>query len=240
MMKARLVKIAKANELFGEVQSNLELYRKGDFNFLASDTRNYLEIDLEIDEKKLAAITCSEKDDREVQNCMAILDAMGSLTPYLARDERVWVYLTHTLLLDYSRKRWPVPVDDDKAVKHILTHFFVVGARGVERDNAASRLWWMAYLCARVEDLSLEEALTCLLYQYDVRANIIERPTTAQSVAVFSAILKILSESYKEDKRLFNREYFRRVMKKLNLKGGVTLLAALDKDTVEDIIQKCI
>ncbi len=239
MMKARLLKTASARELFGGLRSNLDQYRSGDFSFLVSDTRSYFEIDLEIDQEKLASIACDEEDHREVQNCMVMLDAMGGLTPYLARDERLWIYLTHTLLLNYSRKRWPIPADDDKAAKHIQTHFFIMGARGFERDDAASRLWWMAYLCARVEELSLEDALTCLLYQYDVRANIIERPTTSQSTHLFSAILRKLYESYKTDKKLFEREKFRQVMKNLNLKGGVTLIGALDKDNVEKIAMEC-
>lgn len=239
-MNARLIKFAVASELIRQIEENLDRYRKGDFNFLLSDSRNYLETDLIIGEKKLATLACTEKDHREVQNCMAMLDAMGNLTTYLARDERLWVYLTHTFLLDYSRQRWPIPADDENAVKHIQTHFFVAGARAVERDNAASRLWWMAYLCRRVEELTLEEALTCLLHSYDVRANIIERPTTSQSIHIFSSLLEELAKSYKSDRKLFNREYFRRVMKKLNLKGGVTLLAALDKAHVKDVIFRCL
>lgn len=50
--------------------------------------------------------------------------AMGGMSHYLARDERIWVYLTHTTLLSYARTRWPIPEDNEKAVKHIKSHFF--------------------------------------------------------------------------------------------------------------------
>ena len=73
----------------------------------------------------------------------------------------------------------------------------------------ASRLWWMANLCNRVESLTLNEALTAFLYQTDVRANIIERPTTSQSIPVFSSIVRILYKSFQGDKRLFKRKIFR-------------------------------
>jgi len=171
---------------------------------------------------------------------MAVFNAMGSMSHYLARDERLWVGLCHTALLAYSRKRWPIPDDTEKAVAHIENHFFVVGARGYERDNAASRLWWMASLCSRVKGLTLEQALTSLLYQYDVRANIIERPTTSQSTQVFSAVLKRLHGSYHGDKKLFERERFRSVMKELNLRGGVSLLGALSEKQVGSILDQCI
>ncbi len=164
---------------------------------------------------------------------------MHDIPPYLARDSRLWVYLTHTLLLDYSRKRWPIPNDDEKAVTHIRKHFFANGARGIERDNATSRLWWMANLCDRVDGLSLLDALIIFLHQYDVRANIIERPTTSQSVPVFSAVIKKLEKSFKQDQKLFEREKFRQVMKELNLQGGVKLLCALDEPEIEKIVDKC-
>ena len=60
------------------------------------------------------------------------------MTPYLARDARIWCYLTHTYLLEYSRNRWPIPADDEKAVKHIVSHFFTKGVRGFERDIVIS------------------------------------------------------------------------------------------------------
>ena len=62
-----------------------------------------------IDEIKLSTMDCSADNDREVENCMIIFNAMGNLTHYLARDERLWIYLVHTKLLEYARKRWPIP-----------------------------------------------------------------------------------------------------------------------------------
>lgn len=239
-MKARLLKSATAAELLSEIESNLDLYRKGDFNSLTSDTRQFIEVDLEIDEQKLSSITCSKNDLREVENCRAMIDAMKNLTPYLARDSRLWTYLTHTELLAYSRERWPIPSKDEEAIPHIKNHFFAVDARGFERNNAASRLWWIAYLCGRADGLTLDEALKCLLYRADVRAAILERPTTSQSVPVFSEILKTFNESYKKDKSLFDRKQYRPWMKHINLRGGVTLLSALDKNSIASIINQYI
>ena len=96
----------------------------------------------------------------------------------------------------------------------------------------------MASLCDRTDGLSLEEALACLLYQSDVRANIVERPTTSQNIRIFSAILKKLHDSYKNDKKLFERDRFREVMKWLNLAGGVKLLGALPEIKVMRILEE--
>jgi Family of unknown function (DUF6339) len=95
-------------------------------------------------------------------------------------------------------------------------------------------------LCNRTKGLSFEDALTCLLYQSDVRASIVERPTTSQNVHVFSAILRKLNESYRADKQLFERNFFRPFMKELNVIGGVKLLAALPEISILQILDQCI
>lgn len=67
-----------------------------------------------------------------------------------------------------------------------------------------------------------------------------ERPTTSQNVTVFSAVLTRLNESYDGDKQLFDRDRFRSIMKNLNLKGGVKLLAALPEPAIFNILDECI
>lgn len=239
-MKARFLKSSKVQELMSKISENLEFYRNANFDFMTNDPAHYFETDLDLQEDLLSTISCDKDDLKEVECCMKMYQALGEISHYLARDERLWVYLSHTFLLGYARTRWPIPTDDKEAIKHIRTHFFCVGARGVERDNVASRLWWMASLCNRTAGMSLEDALICFLHQSDVRANIIERPTTSQNIRVFSAVLTKLNESYKSDKTLFNREKFRSVMKGLNLKGGVKLLGALPEPRIMHILEECI
>jgi hypothetical protein len=104
----------------------------------------------------------------------------------------------------------------------------------------ASRLWWMGHLCARVEGMSLKNSLELLLYRADVRANIVERPTTAQSVPVFSALISRLAKSYKGKQKLFERNTFRTLMIRLNGLGGYKLLDALERKAVEQLIDDLI
>ena len=165
---------------------------------------------------------------------------MLNLTHFHARDARLWVYLTHTVLLPYSRARWVIPADNEAAIKFIKDHFFCIANRGVERNNAASRLWWLAALCNRTQGLGLKDALTTLLYQSDVRASIVERPTTSQCLNIFSAILRKLHESYHADKKLFERSLMREAMKKLNLAGGVKLLGALPEQQLNALVAECL
>jgi len=239
-MKARFFKAQYVRELTSSIRDNLDLYRSGNFDLVADDPDYYFETSLDIDEVKLSQVKCDSTNHMEVENCILVYEGMGEITHHLAREDRLWTYLTHTLLLEYARNRWPIPADDEKAINHIKNHFFCVGARGIERDNATSRLWWMASLCDRTNVLSLQDSLTCLLLQTDVRANIVERPTTSQNLNIFSLILKKLHDSYITAQKLFERERFRSFMKWLNLVGGVKLLAALPENRVSKIIDDCI
>lgn len=245
-MKMRLLKIDRLRELESNIASNLQKYRSGDFEELEDDQFCFHELENEIDESILGQIECSDgfyhggQDENEAKNCVLLYESLNGLSLYNARDERLWVYLLHTKMLEYARKRWPMPDDNENAVKHIMTHYFIKGSRGFERDNAISRLWWMASVCSRVTEFPLEDVLTYFLEQYDVRANIIERPTTSQNINVFSVIISKLETSYKTDKKLFNREFFREFMKELNLAGGTKLLASLEINTIEQIVNDCI
>jgi hypothetical protein len=238
MIDVQLFKASTVADLYTSIAKNLEQYRSGSFDAMLHDTSLLLDSACKLDPILLTGVTCKSGDDNEVACCLGVTQGLSGITAYLARDERLWARLTHIELLSYTRARWPIPVDDTKAVEHIKKHFFAKGARGIERDNAVSRLWWMAEICKRVEGLSHEQALSAFLYQSDVRANIVERPTTSQNPALLSAVVNKLHQSYLGDKALYNREKFRAVMKKLNIEGGVRLLEVLDSKTLEKVIDK--
>ncbi len=241
-MKARYLRRATLEELREAVPDNLELYRAGSFPPLLVDYSKFFEIGFEIHDTKLAELRPPDGGDQlfEEHNCIVCYAALPDLSPYEARDERFWAYLTHTLMLNYARQRWPIPADDTVAVDHIRAHFFAKEKRQVERDNAASRLWWMAYLCQRVTHLSLQEALEVLLHRSDVRANIIERPTASQSTVVFSSILRKLHSSYQGERKLFERSIFRRLMIGINSIGGVKLLDCLTEPQMLELIDQVV
>jgi Family of unknown function (DUF6339) len=239
MSKILLMREALVHDLTRTIEQNLEKYRGGDFHYLSSDSSNFIETDYEFNDEELAKIKVSDGDFNEVQCCLGAFNGLPNISAYLARDQRLWVYLTHIVLLDYTRQRWPIPQDKEKAIAHIKKHFFASGARGIERDNAISRLWWMASICSKVEGLTLEKSLTAFLYQSDVRANIVERPTTSQNVVLLSTVIKKLDQSFNGDKELYGREKFRTVMKELNLQGGIKLLEVLEPKEVERIVTRC-
>jgi hypothetical protein len=240
MSEIQLLKSNTINHLFNSVPENLDRYRSGSFGDLLHDSSLFIKSSFQLAEEKSMDVKCTESDFNEVGCCLALADSLVGVTPYLARDERLWTRLCHFEFLEYARARWKIPQDDHKAIKHIRTHFFARGARGIERDNAISRLWWMVAVCSKVRTLSLESSLKSFLYQSDVRANIIERPSTAQNPNILSEIISKLHQSYMDDKSLFEREKFRKLMKKINIEGGTRLLEVVDNSDISILIDNSI
>lgn len=241
MIKARFLRARALSNLRSSIPENLNAYRSGDFSHLITDASYYIEQPFEYDPAALSGLVLPDKKNlHDVENCQIVYSALSGLQPYEARDERFWVYLTHTYMLDYARKRWPIPKDKDDAVKHIRQHFFAGAKRDIERDNAASRLWWMAHLCSRVDGLDLPTCLAIFLRQSDVRASIIERPTTAQSERVFAAIIRKLAASNAGKGELFARQTFRELMRLINSVGGVRLLEVMPAQRIDAVLDELI
>jgi hypothetical protein len=240
-MTALLLRDRAVGQLRNDVHANLSRYREENFDFLTEDSQWRFETDIELDENEVSAIRTPTADENfDAYNCAAMLRIFPKLTPYQGGDERLWTYMAHTLLLKYGRARWPIPTDDEKAIGHIRKHFFASAQRQLERDNLASRLWWMGHLCKRAPSINIEKALEVLLFRSDVRANVIERPTVSQSIPVFTAILRKLLASYEGDKHLFERRLFRRIMIALNGKGGFKLLDVLNAAQIDNLLNDII
>ena len=236
MPDVKLFKSSTVRSLFDSVEENLDKYRSGDFSDLLHDSNLFLGAACDFSAEQSVGLTCTATDDNEVTCCLAIFNALPAISASLARDERLWVRLSHIEFCEYARTRWKIPADNTAAVAHIRRHFFARGARGVERDNAISRLWWMTEISKRVDGLSIEDSLKTLLFKADVRANIVERPTTSQNSVVLSAVVNEFHKSLLGDKTLYERETYREFMKRLNLEGGTRLLEALTPQQVSGII----
>lgn len=109
MYKILLMREALVYDLTREIEQNLEKYRTGDFQYLTSDSSNFIETDFEINVPELAKIVVVDGDFYEVQCCLGAFNGLPNISAYLARDQRLWVYLTHIFLLNYTRHRWPIP-----------------------------------------------------------------------------------------------------------------------------------
>jgi hypothetical protein len=240
-MKARLLRANALDQLRTSIAANLQAYRNDGFDYLDADPSFWFAHSVDVQLEPLGALKApSGGSFYEVENCEIVYSALKELSPYDARDERFWAYLSHTALLDHARRRWPIPTDDGEAVAHIAKHWFARDKRQVERDHVGSRLWWMGHLCARVSDVDSDLALRAFLFRSDVRANLIERPTVSQAVNLFSAIVKRLTTSFAGKQALFERQAFRRLMREINSAGGYRLLDCLPIAEIDRLLDNII
>ena len=227
------------DRLFDEVPENLARYRNGSFEALETDPMLYRELDVEA--APIAQLKQNQEAADDAENAAAIWASLSHLTPADARDRRLWTMLVHTTYLEYARARYPIPEDDAAAIKQIRSHWFASSNRALERDQAVSRLWWFAFMANRAGTLSLEEALRALLHRTDLRANLIERPTMAQCVPLFSAWLEVLANalgaSDDGEHDFFRRPVYRTALKRLNALGGYRLLDSLPQKRLRTLVE---
>lgn len=81
--------------------------------------------------------------ETEYQAAIHLYEAYKNISPLLASTENFWVYLTHTELLPYCQKRWPMVMKEDVKKEYILDHWFF-SSQGMMRNTLAS-LWWSVY-----------------------------------------------------------------------------------------------
>lgn len=226
------------DRLIQDVPINLERYRSGNFEYLQSDPIFYR--DLDVDPHGAVDLTLDSAAEHDAFNAAKLWQAFSHLSAADGRDRRLWTMLSHTTFLPYARARYPIPPSDEEAIKLIRAHWFAGNNRALERDQAISRLWWFAFLANRTENLSLEDALNALLYRTDLRANLIERPTMAQCVPLFSAWLEVLhrarEEATDEEPAFYKRSVYRSALKRLNAFGGYRLLNSMTSAGLKELV----
>ncbi len=224
------------------VRENLPWYREEDNASVPDSLDDYRKMSKQVDPVCWDQLNDSPGESDDLQNSISTYTHLD-LSPQQAADERIWTYATHCLAGDYTAKRWnKIPDDDDKAVNYVLAHYFVSGARGLIRDNAVARLWWMGHVASRCRDYNLKGTLTILLRDSDVRANLLERSSISMSTELFSGVIRVLGRSLdaSTDPAIYKRENFRALMKKLNMRGGRIMLNALDAKQLDDILDKMV
>ncbi len=224
------------------VMGNLPWYREEDNTDVPDSLNDYKKMSIQVNPECWDQLNQNPGENNDIQNIISTYTSLN-LSPQQAADERIWAYATHGLAGNYSAKRWnKIPDDDDKAVKYILAHYFVSGTRGLIRDNAVARLWWMGHVASRCKDYDLKETLTILLRDSDVRANLLERSSVSMSEEMFSAVIRVLGRSLEAsgNPAIYKRKNFRALMRMLNRRGGRIMLNALDAKRLDDMLDSMV
>jgi hypothetical protein len=226
-----------ADDLKNKIAENITRYKEGDFLDLeaAGDWRIPLSFDVDLD--GLISLNADGGPEAEIQNSIAVGHALRRLTPTLARENRIWVRLSHIECLGYSRKRWlRTNRDDDKLIDDVAKHFFAPTMTACRDDHAISRLWWNHHIAKQIMPHNPARALKKILALADIRQGLIERPGIGARPVLSQGIVRLLEK----EERLVEGKLFGRFMKQVNLMGAGIAFEVFDESEIDLFMARCL
>lgn len=228
-----------ADELLGNLEDNLGRYREGDFSDLVQSGNWGLELSVRADITRLDGLSAETGATGEVANSMLVGSVLQQLTPTLAREERLWIRLSHVECLEYSRKRWlKEGASDESLLKDVEKHFFARGITGCRDYHAVSRLWWNHHIAQKIMPDDPERALNNILARADIRSNLVERPGLGARPVLARAIVCMLEDESNGLKA--GESLFRSFMKQVNLQGAGIVFEVWGRKQVSDFLKHCL
>lgn len=227
-----------ADDLRDRVAENITRYREGDFLDLevAGDWRIPLSIDVDLDQ--LNQLVPGNRPQDEIQNSAIVGRALSKVTPTLARENRVWIRLSHIECLEYARNRWlPVHASDAELAQKVCVHMFAPTRTRCRDDHAVGRLWWNYQVARQIMPEEPERALKVILARADLRLNLVERPGVGARPQLARGIVRTLEIS----KELLTGELlFREFMKNVNLLGAGIAFEVWPDNGIDEFMARCL
>lgn len=228
-----------ADALKNNMEENLQRYREGDFSDLEQAGNWRIPLSVQADLESLDGLVPEAGVESELANSMLVGTVLEGLSPSLAREERLWIRLSHIEALEYARGRWlKEGASDDALLKQVKAHFFAPSLTSCRDDHAVARLWWNYHIAGKIMPDDPERALTSILARADIRMALIERPGIGARPSLAKAVVLMLENEktgLKGDESLF-----RAFMKRLNLKGAGIVFEVWSENRVFDFMLECL
>lgn len=160
------------------------------------------------------AVKLIPSSDGDYDSAIAVYEAFKNISPLLASNETFWAYITHTIMFDYTQKRWPNVVNGTASPDYVLDHWFV-GSKGILR-NAAAALWWGVFSTIDESRENKYELTRILFKNYTMRVNTFGSSLLIRHREAMIGILNFLHDNPEimqksEPRCLFITKYFNRL-----------------------------
>jgi hypothetical protein len=226
-----------AEALYKDVEINIERYKCGNFDDLASTYGWSVELNPLVDLESLKDLSTDGGAENEIKNSLIVWHAMNDLSPNLACENRIWTRLTHLEGFNFSRGRWLKGDNDQDLAKSVRDHFFANTRTKWRDDNAISRLWWIAYIASLAATIDQKAVLELILQKADIRSNFVERPWISSRPKLAAGIIRAMfKDSWITDKEI----HFRTFMRQINKYGGGILFEVWSESDFDGFIATCI
>lgn len=226
-----------ADQLAENIRANLEAYKAGDFREMAGRGDWSIKLTIDADTGALERLQMSGTPAAEVGNSLAVGAALANLTPSLARENRIWIRLSHIEGLKYARARWLDNFDGAALEDRILIHFFAPTLSRCRDDHAIARLWWNHKIASMLMPEDPKLALTLILSRQDIRSNFVERARIGARIPVGRGIIRALA-GFKELRT--SQQLFREFMKTVNLRGAGKAFEVYSERKIDTFMKDCL
>lgn len=183
----------------------------------------------------------------DLENAIAIYEALKDLPYSVAANENYWAFLAHTVYWDYMRKRWPIEEYSKDKFEFIKGRYFFSSKFKNFYRNGISRLWWYGSLTYDEMNLKNPYYYTkIMLSRQDVASLIMDSPRVSRNKVATQAFLSCVQKVIELEEqgvieKLGNKEKFiRSVMKKLNYIGAITIWEALEKEEAMELLWRSV
>lgn len=226
-----------ADDLKDGIIENLDRYRSGDFLDMEAAGDWRIPLSIEADLRQLDKLATEKSSEAEIRNSLIAGLALARLTPSLARENRLWIRLSHIECLNYSRKRWlDIEATDETIAASIATHLFAPTLTGCRDDHAVSRLWWNFRIAKQIMPDEPARALKVILARADIRLNFLERPGLAARPALARGVVRALERGRE---LLAGEQLFRDFIKAVNLAGAGIAFEVWDDEAIDRFLADC-
>lgn len=247
-MEIKIFKDEEIQRLEDDIDVNIQRGRYGAIGFESYiDPSKVVPLkNTNFNENLFSQLELDKKGAKDATNAKIIYESLEGLTPYLARDNRVWTYLSHTTGLKFSLRDTYDIEDKDARIKKIKNQFFIKGndVRVYSSRHILSRLWWAAHLCIKHSDLPFDKALEVFCTSSDFRASVIERTNTYPEPQIFRAMLNVAHKRWNGTldsspffRRIKNESPYRDWHKLVNRNGGAKLLSFMGEQELINLLE---
>lgn len=237
-MKQRIFKKKYAQQLEEHVEQNMPKYINPDFSW-EEDSQGQT-IDLNFEQPDLSGMMDYAENSSASSDYYAakiLYEAYKHLTPLQAAQHHFWQYLSHVVLYDYMRKRWPKINNADCPANYVNEHWFY--GQGFIRNWLEGMFW--SVKCSVIEKEGEEPDYKYTEFLFSIQKirdrGIAAAPYILSNPAAVRGMIRFymdeLEKKEKGEDTVFEKYFEYRTDKCIQLVnklGGVVELATYDED----------
>lgn len=231
---------ASIGELRGVAHTNPKLVWESHLDDLVSTySLKTVEVQVTYEKGHEFKIGGTRERTHDEANAAILRQALPSLTPSQATDERIWATLALGDYKEYVLKRW---APGDATDYPVDLKVFVANTRALVRDHSIARLWWRGHFSEQVDPAHCANPMGLMFEYEDIPGEISGRSILTDS-RVLSAYMGQLQAGLQAlaaddgEGPIGGRSYIQGIGKQLNFLAGRFQLGGVGDERLSALMQ---